>query len=427
MQHGAEPRATPEIPHELLLVLSGLDYSELQREFDAHADLAAGNEGERRMSKAGLSNFMYSKGLSHGDAQVEQVLARLDVNEDGGMDFGEFCTLAQANLDLEKVLQSKHLECILCACFPSGTKLEDLATMDRTQFAAIVDLSKPALVQLLVDLAEQMAAVGKAGDAAGGGKFSGVLRGGTLDDFYEGVTGVCGAPDADLEDGMCKEHTEREDSHVEFSTPNYGLTTSPAKEWKLVFEGGSGCAAAEGEDSVIVTSTRGCCKKGQTQADVRVLRPIAHYGNFSDDGRLKWGVGDEVVAGVAFSLAVERSWDDASEKYTEEKSVGKDSKGTVLEFNAEGAAKIAFCEPVLAEGWVPLDQFYRLYPLPSARDTPIQRRVKLARLRRCDVFALILYTGVVVVHVCVRTRTCSCVCARACVCAFMLSVFACCA
>ena len=51
------------------------------------------------------------------------------------------------------------------------------------------------------------------------------------------------------------------DSDVEFSTPNYGLTTTPAKEWALVVEGGSGCAKAEGkEDSVIVTSTRGCCK-----------------------------------------------------------------------------------------------------------------------------------------------------------------------
>jgi hypothetical protein len=43
--------------------------------------------------------------------------------------------------------------------------------------------------------------------------------------------------------------------------------------------------------------------------------------------------------------------------------------------------------------WVPADQFYCLFPRPSARDTPIQRLVKLGRLRRCDVVALILYTG----------------------------------
>ena len=77
---------------------------------------------------------------------------------------------------------------------------------------------------------------------------------------------------------MRDEHTMLPGSDVEFSTPNYGLTTTPAKEWALVVEGGSGCEKAEGKaDCVVVTSTRGCCKKGHTQADVRVLRPIAHY------------------------------------------------------------------------------------------------------------------------------------------------------
>ena len=59
--------------------------------------------------------------------------------------------------------------------------------------------------------------------------------------------------------------------------------------------------------------------------------------------------------------------------------------------------------------WCYKDQFYRLYPLPSERDTPIQRQVKLGRLRRCDVTALVMYTG-----------ECSCgvrelTCTRACI------------
>ena len=50
-------------------------------------------------------------------------------------------------------------------------------------------------------------------------------------------------------------------SDDEFSTPNYGLTTTPSKEWALVLEGGSGCAEVEGkEGSVSVTGTRGCWK-----------------------------------------------------------------------------------------------------------------------------------------------------------------------
>ena len=65
----------------------------------------------------------------------------------------------------------------------------------------------------------------------------------------------------------------------------------------------------------------------------------------------------------------------------------------MLEINDEGAATIAFRAPVSSEERVSKDQFYRLYPLPNARDTPIQRRVKLAGLRRCDVTALVMYTG----------------------------------
>ena len=46
-----------------------------------------------------------------------------------------------------------------------------------------------------------MATAATTSDGAGGSKFSGELKGGTLADFYEGVTGVCGEPDADIEKG----------------------------------------------------------------------------------------------------------------------------------------------------------------------------------------------------------------------------------
>ena len=60
----------------------------------------------------------------------------------------------------------------------------------------------------------------------------------------------------------------------------------------------------------------------------------------------------------------------------------------------EMARMRALEERVSGVHWVSRNQFYRLFPLPNSRDTPIQRRVKQARLRRCDVLALILYTGV---------------------------------
>jgi hypothetical protein len=47
-----------------------LDDAGLRREFDTHADITAPDNGERRMSKAGLASFMRAKGLAHGDAEV---------------------------------------------------------------------------------------------------------------------------------------------------------------------------------------------------------------------------------------------------------------------------------------------------------------------------------------------------------------------
>ena len=60
---------------------------------------------------------------------------------------------------------------------------------------------------------------------------------------------------------MRREHTECADSDVAFSTPNYGIRTTPRTEFELVAAGGSGCEKAEGvEEGVVVTGTRGCFK-----------------------------------------------------------------------------------------------------------------------------------------------------------------------
>ena len=94
--------------------------------------------------------------------------------------------------------------------------------MGRAQFSDIVNLSQPAMVQLLVGLATQVAAVGKAQDGAGGGKFTGELKGGPLDDFYKGVTGVCGEPDADIEKGESSKCP-----NPLFSPPPFAKTLNP--------------------------------------------------------------------------------------------------------------------------------------------------------------------------------------------------------
>ena len=55
----------------MVLAIIGLDDAGLLREFDEHAEIGAGDEGERRMSKAVLASFMRHKALAHGDAEVQ--------------------------------------------------------------------------------------------------------------------------------------------------------------------------------------------------------------------------------------------------------------------------------------------------------------------------------------------------------------------
>jgi hypothetical protein len=56
--------------------------------------------------------------------------------------------------------------------------------------------------------------------------------------------------------------------------------------------------------------------------------------------KVKWGVGDEDVVGEAFTV-VEKDQRGREKK----KELAKVTEGKVLEFNAEGAAKIAFRNP----------------------------------------------------------------------------------
>ena len=133
----AQDELEPAMPHALMLALRGLDDAGLRREFNKHAD--KDKDTERRMSKAGLASFMRDKGLAHGDADVERAMERVDTNKDGDIDYAEFCSLSQADSDLEKVLQAKCIESILCYYFPKGkdTTLEkpDSVPLQHTQHA----------------------------------------------------------------------------------------------------------------------------------------------------------------------------------------------------------------------------------------------------------------------------------------------------
>jgi NLR family CARD domain-containing protein 3 len=57
---------------------------------------------------------------------------------------------------------------------------------------------------------------------------------GGLSTFYSGLAGLIGAPSANLHAAVRREHCESADSSDEYQAPNYGTTTTPAKEYWFV-------------------------------------------------------------------------------------------------------------------------------------------------------------------------------------------------
>ena len=61
-----------------------------------------------------------------------------------------------------------------------------------------------------------------------------------LDVFFGGLEGVIGGPNPNLQQAMADEHLHRSESTQEFTTNNYGVTTTSEIEWLYVVEGYSG-------------------------------------------------------------------------------------------------------------------------------------------------------------------------------------------
>ena len=55
-----------------------------------------------------------------------------------------------------------------------------------------------------------------------------------LSEFFSGLEGKIGAPDANVEAAMAADHCKRPDSHQQFTTKNYEITTTSEEEWLFV-------------------------------------------------------------------------------------------------------------------------------------------------------------------------------------------------
>jgi hypothetical protein len=57
---------------------------------------------------------------------------------------------------------------------------------------------------------------------------------GDIEDFHKGLTGRVGVPHLDFKREMLREHCVRYGCNTQFTTRNYGITTTPRQEWKYI-------------------------------------------------------------------------------------------------------------------------------------------------------------------------------------------------
>jgi hypothetical protein len=130
------------------------------------------------------------------------------------------------------LLKSMAMERVLAESFP-GKTLDEFLAQQRSEVEANVDNAKKAIVDTIMGVIAKAKAVKKR-DAAGGNKFTAELKGGTVETFLGGVTGLVGEPHPETERGMAEEHLDKPDSHTAFTASNYPTSSTPAIEFAVV-------------------------------------------------------------------------------------------------------------------------------------------------------------------------------------------------
>jgi hypothetical protein len=199
-----------------LQTLKQLDDTSLKAEFHQFADVTKKAENSAAeeastdavdkccLSKQGLAALFAVKNKTLSDAEVEELMSRIDTDGNGEIDWLEFRALARSNSDLEMFFKGLPLERVLASCFARGAADESLETFfsqKHSDVAARV-LKAGHLIEALIAGHIKKQNEARAKDlGAGGAKYGAVLTGGTVEKFFQGVTGICGEPNP----GACGE------------------------------------------------------------------------------------------------------------------------------------------------------------------------------------------------------------------------------
>ena len=236
------------------LLLRG-DETALRAAFARHAD-GRDSADQPIMSKEALVQAFDALHVQRGDEEIDELMARVDLDGSGTIDCEEFCQAIQGRSHLEMLLHGLPIVRALADQLGGSTVAyrrihdDDVQNLVLGAVPLLVEIIQHNLASLRASAEASEAVSDAAQDAAG--KFAFSIQGGDLQDFHAGLAERVGEPHADIARGMEKEHLESGDADIPFKTANYGLLTTPRKEWDLVESGG----------------------KGLADGDTRVLRPL---------------------------------------------------------------------------------------------------------------------------------------------------------
>jgi hypothetical protein len=195
-----------------LQALKQLDNTSLKQKFKEFADIHKGPENSAaeeastdaldkcRLSKQGLAALFAAEKKTISEGKLEELMVRIDTDGNGEIDWYEFRALVRSSSELEMMFRGLPLERVLASCFAIGAPDEPLAAFFSQKHSDVVVALMKAryilegMVLGLMQKHNDARARAAQEQGNGGAKYGGELKGGTVEKFFEGVTGICGEP-----------------------------------------------------------------------------------------------------------------------------------------------------------------------------------------------------------------------------------------
>ena len=170
------------------------DDAALHAKFEELCDLRD-HAGKPCLSKAGLCRVLAKLRLTPSEAEAQDMLAQLDLNRDGHIDFDEFRAAVTTQSDVDLFLKSLPFWRAFSAVLPAG--MSGLLSQPQEDVRAAAIKAFPIMVSILMSTLEQHSAAQAATEqekpASGGAKFAFSIAGGKLEDVRASARARSGA------------------------------------------------------------------------------------------------------------------------------------------------------------------------------------------------------------------------------------------